>query len=93
MNAFFLLYAITISLELLLSLVMALFLFLILAPAGSREPTPVVADAPLPRSLPRTVEEALGAAFTSVIEERDDLVTITNARSLLARYAAEKRSS
>ena len=36
MEAFFVLYALTISIELVLSLVMAIFLFLILAPTGSR---------------------------------------------------------
>jgi hypothetical protein len=87
-DAFFLLYALTISLELILSVVMALFLYLIVAPAGSR---PAPADEPpAARPLARSVEGALGDAFASVSEGRDDLVTITHARALLVRYHAER---
>jgi hypothetical protein len=87
-TAFFVLYALTITIELVLSLVMAVFLFLILAPTGK------IADQPQPASpsrryLARSVEGALGDAFAAVSEGRDDLATITNARSLLARHARE----
>ncbi len=90
MSAFFLLYALTISLELILSLVMAIFLFLILAPSG----TVGQAGGAAPRTRPPlagTVEGALGDAFATVSEGRDDLATITNARALLAPYARERR--
>ena len=89
MSAFFLLYALTITLELILSLVMAIFLFLIVAPRG-RASQPLE-DAPAPRPLARTVEGALGDAFAAVSEGRDDPATITNALSLLARYAREQQ--
>jgi hypothetical protein len=92
MEAFFVLYALTISIELVLSLVMAIFLFLILTPTGSRnERQP---DAPaLPRPLARTVEGALGDAFATVSEGRDDLATLTNARTLLQHYQRERREA
>jgi hypothetical protein len=89
MTAFFVLYAITISIELLLSLISAVFLYLILAPGGrtddqQRDPLPS-------RRVPaRTVEAALGDAFASISQGRDDLLTISNARALLVRYASER---
>lgn len=91
MSAFFVLYALAISVELILSFVMALFLFLIMAPVGGRRPQ---ADAP-PRTRPlaRTVDGALGDAFASVAEGRDDLATISNARALLVRHREEQRRS
>lgn len=88
METFFVLYALTISIELLLSLVMAIFLHLIVAPRGGG----IAIEPPAPaarRPLARTVEGALGEAFASVSEGRDDLATITNARSQLVRYARE----
>jgi hypothetical protein len=88
MTAFFLLYAISITIELVLSLVMAVFLFLIVAPTGATTDQRVE-PAPVQRPLARTVEGALGDAFATVSEGRDDLATITNARALLARYARE----
>lgn len=89
MSAFFLLYALTITLELILSLVMAVFLFLIVAPRGGVQL--VENDAPpAARPMARTVEGALGDAFAAVSEGRDDPATITNALSLLARYAQER---
>lgn len=91
MGTFFLLYALTISIELLLSLVMAIFLYLIVAPPGGNIAHPVPNPPVVRRPLARTVEGALGEAFTSVSERRDDVATITNARSLLARYARERR--
>ena len=93
MSAFFLLYALTISIELILSLVMAIFLFLIMAPVGGRQRAHSPEAPPARRALARTVEGALGDAFASVSEGRDDLATITNARALLARYAAERRDA
>jgi hypothetical protein len=84
MGAFFVLYALTISLELILSLVMAIFLYLILAPTGSRRH--VEEEPPAPRPLARTVEGALGDAFITVAEGRADLATLTNARALLQQY-------
>jgi hypothetical protein len=92
MNAFFLLYALTITLELVLSLVMAIFLYLILAPAGSRGAR-TAPEPPRVRPLARTVEGALGDAFAAVSEGRDDLATIANARALLERYARRDGSS
>jgi hypothetical protein len=88
-SAFLLLYALTISIELILSLVMAVFLFLVVAPVGGRQPEP--AGAPLPRQLARTVEGALGEAFAAVSEGQDDVAVFTNARSLLTRYRAERQ--
>jgi hypothetical protein len=84
MNTFFLLYALTITLELILSLVMAVFLFLIVAPRGRTDQP--LGPPPAPRPLARTVEGALGDAFAAVSEGRDDPATITNALSLLARW-------
>jgi hypothetical protein len=86
-NAFFLLYALAISVELLLTLVMAIFIFLIVAPKGGN--LHVADEEPAARPLARTVPGALGDAFATVSEGRNDLATITNARSLLARYARE----
>ena len=91
MSAFFLLYALTIAIELVLSLVMALFLFLIMAPVGGRQPHHEP-QAPS-RELARTVEGALGDAFACLAEGRDDLATLTNARALLVRHAADVASS
>lgn len=90
MSAFFLLYALTISLELILSLVMAVFLYMILAPTGSAVTTQPNEPART-RPLARTVEGALGDAFVTVSEGRDDLATLTNARTLLRQYAREQR--
>jgi hypothetical protein len=89
-SAFLLLYALTISIELILSLVMAVFLFLVVAPVGGRQPEP--AGAPPARPLARTVEGALGDAFATVSEGRDDVAALTNARSLLTRYRAEREA-
>ena len=92
MSAFFILYALTISIELILSLVMAIFLFLILAPTGSRRPE----QPPEPRRqrpLARSVEGALGDAFATVSEGRDDLATLTNARTLLQQYQRERHDA
>lgn len=89
MNAFFLLYALTITLELVLSLVMAIFLFLIVVPRGGQWAAAPEPAAALPRQLARGVEGALADAFAVVSEGRDDLATITHARHLLARYADE----
>lgn len=91
MSAFFVLYALTISIELILSLVMAIFLYLILAPTGSR--TERQPETPQPRPLARTVEGALGDAFATVCEGRDDLATLTNARTLLQQYQRERREA
>jgi hypothetical protein len=89
MGSFFLLYALTISIELILSLVMAIFLYLILAPTGSRQERQP--DAPISqRPLARSVDGALGDAFATVAEGRDDLATLTNARMLLQQYQRER---
>ena len=88
MEAFFVLYALTISLELILSLVMAIFLYLILAPRGSRRE---IDQPPAHRPLARTAEGALGDAFAVVAEGRDDLATLTNACTLLQQYANDRR--
>ncbi len=90
MSAFFVLYALTISLELILSLVMAIFLYMILAPTGNRQSTQPE-EPTRTRSLARTVEGALGDAFVTVSEGRDDLATLTNARSLLQQYARDRQ--
>ena len=92
MSAFFVLYALTISIELILSLVMAIFLYLILAPTGSKqERQPETPQQPQP--LARTVDGALGDAFATIAEGRDDLVTLTNARALLQQYQRERRDA
>ncbi len=85
MNAFFLLYALTISVELVLSLVMLIFLYLIVAPAGSpaRDETAAAPAAP----PAETVERALADAFATVSQGRDDLVAIATARAMLVRFA------
>jgi hypothetical protein len=87
-NAFLLLYAMAISIELVLSMLMALFLYLIV---GQRTPAAqLTPDHPCTsRPLARTIDVALRDAFVTVSEGRDDLATITNARSLLSRYARE----
>lgn len=92
MSAFFVLYALTISIELILSLVMAIFLYLILAPRGSQQETQST-QPPRPRPMARSVEGALGDAFATVSEGRDDLATLTNARSLLQQYQRERRDA
>ena len=92
MSAFFVLYALTISIELILSLVMAIFLFLILAPTGSRHETQTI-EPPRPRPLARSVEGALGDAFSTVAEGRDDLATLTNARALLQQYQRDRQDA
>jgi hypothetical protein len=92
MSAFFVLYALTISIELILSLVMAIFLYLILAPTGSRQ-EPQLEESPRPQPLARTAEGALGDAFATVAEGRNDLTTLTNARSLLQQYQRERRDA
>lgn len=92
MSAFFVLYALTISIELVLSLVMAIFLFLILAPSGRRH-EPQQAEPPRQRPLARTVGGALGDAFATISEGRDDLSTLTNARTLLRQYQRERRDA
>ncbi|HYI16411.1 MAG TPA: hypothetical protein VEX37_13530 [Thermomicrobiales bacterium] len=92
MGSFFVLYALTISIELMLSLVMAIFLYLILAPTGSR--TERQPETPQhPRLLARTVEGALGDAFATVSEGHNDLATLTNARMLLQQYQRERRDA
>jgi hypothetical protein len=82
-NAFFLLYALTISLELVLSLVMALFIFLIVAPRGAPAPEPE--PAPARRPLANSSAAALADAFVTISNGRDDFATIVHARQLLAR--------
>ena len=92
MSAFFVLYALTISIELILSLVMTIFLYLILAPTGNR--TERHPEQPQhPRPLARTVEGALGDAFATVSEGRDDHATLTNARTLLQQDQRERRDA
>ena len=92
MSAFFVLYALTISIELILSLVMAIFLHLILAPVGSR-PEHRPPERSRNRPLARTVEGALGDAFATISEGRDDLATLTNARALLQQHQREQRDA
>jgi hypothetical protein len=92
MSAFFVLYALTISIELILSLVMAIFLFLILAPPGGRQAEQPPAP-PRQRPLARSVDGALGDAFATVSEGRDDLATLTNARTLLQQYQRERHDA
>ena len=70
--------------------VMAIFLFLIVAPRG-RAAHPPAEPLSTHRPLARTVEGALGDAFAAVSEGRDEPATITNALSLLARYAREQQ--
>lgn len=85
MSSFFMLYALTISVELVLSLVMLIFLYLIVAPVGSPvrdEAAPMAAVPPA-----ETVEQALADAFATVSQGRDDLVAITTARAMLVRFA------
>lgn len=92
MSAFFVLYALTISIELILSLVMAIFLYLILAPTG-RRPETAYQEPPRTRPRARTAEGALGDAFATVSEGRDDLPTLTNARTLLQQYQRDRRGA
>lgn len=91
MNAFFLLYALTISVELVLTIVMLVFLYLIVAPVGGPTHEPDVP--PQPTSAPATtVEQALAKAFTTVSQQHDDLVAITTARAMLVRFAQTNES-
>lgn len=85
MSAFFLLYALTITVELVLSIVMLVFLYLIVAPVGSVTSE----ERPPARSLvpPTTVEQALADAFATVSQGRDDLVAIATARAMLVHFA------
>jgi hypothetical protein len=82
-NAFFLLYALTISLELVLTLVMALFIFLIVAPRGAQ--SQASESTPARRPLADTSVKALADAFVTISNGRDDVATIVHARQLLAR--------
>jgi hypothetical protein len=88
MNDFFLLYALTITLELVLSLVMALFIFLIIAPPGAAART--AEPAPTRPAPAHTAIGALQAAFATISEGRDDLATIMHAQALLERQAASE---
>lgn len=85
MSAFFLLYVLTISVELVLSLVMLIFLYLIVAPVGS--PPREQAAATSATAPATTVEQALADAFATVSQGRDDLVAIATARAMLVRFA------
>jgi hypothetical protein len=82
-NAFFLLYALTISLELVLSLVMALFIFLIVAPRGALAHVPETA--PARRPLASSATGALADAFVTISNGRDDIATLVHAQQLLAQ--------
>ena len=64
MTAFFVLYAITITIELILSLVMAIFLFLIMSPTGRTLDGPQELP-PADRPLARTADRALHDAFAT----------------------------
>jgi hypothetical protein len=86
MNAFLLLYALAISLELVLSLLMAVFLFLIAAPVRPAHIEQSRPGAPARRPLARTARGALVDAFAVVSEQRDDLPAIINARAVLVAY-------
>jgi hypothetical protein len=82
-NAFFLLYALTISLELVLSLVMALFIFLIVAPRGA--PAHALDATPARRQLAGATHGALLDAFATISNGHDDVATLMHARRLLER--------
>jgi hypothetical protein len=82
-NAFFLLYALTISLELVLSLIMALFIFLIVAPRGTSAAVPE--STPARRQLAGAAHGALADAFATISNGRDDVATIVHAQRLLER--------
>ncbi|MCO5178204.1 MAG: hypothetical protein M9890_14710 [Thermomicrobiales bacterium] len=86
MNAFFLLYALTISVELVLTIVMLVFLYLIVAPVGGASAEP---DVPTQTTTApaESVEQALAQAFATVSQQRDDLLAITTARAMLVRFA------
>jgi hypothetical protein len=88
-NSFFLLYALTISIELVLSLVMAIFTFLILSPASSDPDLLLEKSEAEARVRSITLEAALRDAFLAISSGRDDLAAIADARSLLARYQRE----
>lgn len=91
MNAFLLLYALAISIELVLSLLMALFLFLIMSPRRQAEAAHPPAAQPRPPA--GDLQTALRDAFATISRGEDDLLTLTNARMLLARYARERVES
>ena len=93
MNAFLLLYAMAISIELILSMLMALFLFLIASPLTSGLDRTPSSPPPGVRPLACTVDVALADAFAAISEGRDDLAAITNARSKLVQYSRERRES
>lgn len=86
MSAFFLLYALSISVELILTLVMLIFLYLIVAPVGGAQAEPDV-PAQTATAPATTVEQALAQAFATVSQQRDDLLAITTARAMLVRFA------
>jgi len=92
-NAFLLLYALAISIELMLSLLMAIFLFLIAAPVGSHPREEVPEATPPTPPLAHDVRTALSDAFVSISTAGDDLATIANARALLDRYRREHADS
>lgn len=85
MNAFFLLYALAISVEFVLSLVMLMFLYLIVAPVGRQAHDDAYVTTASPPAA--TVEQALADAFATVSQGRDDLVAIATARAMLIRFA------
>ena len=93
MNAFLLLYAMALSIELILSMLMALFLFLLVAPRGRKHADAATGPTAIPAPLARAVDAALADACATISEGRDDLATITNARSLLSRYVREQREA
>lgn len=88
MNAFFVLDAITVAVELLLSLITAVFLYLILAPGGRTDDQQHEPLSPR-RETARTVDAALVDAFASISQGRDDLATIVSTRALLAQFTRE----
>jgi len=85
MSSFFLLYALSISVEFVLTLMMMMFLFLIAVPVGRSRHEETIRLAPTPPAT--TVEQALADAFATVSQGRDDLVAITTARAMLVRFA------
>ena len=90
MNALLLLYALTLSLELLLSLLMAIFLYLIIAPRSPREPPAPPAEsvaAPTARSAASTVTDptvlAIQRALETIARSENDLQTLVQTRRVL----------